>query len=170
MVALSYEPSVFDHLISEMDERPEQVGFMLARPTDTSDLFRVEGLRHVEGHRFSYRDETRADADDEIRAEMIKWAWDEGACLVEAHSHGRAFAPLRFSKFDFSQFEEWVPHVRWRLPERPYFALVSGGDQVDGLAWLSDRPVAIDAILIDGREAIATTGESYTYLMARHGR
>lgn len=168
MTALSYPADIYDALIAAMDERPEQVGFMLARAH--GDVFQIEGLRLVEGHRFASRSDDHAETDDSIRSEMIKWAWDENACLVEAHSHGRAFIPARFSRFDFSQFEVWVPHVRWRLQRRPYFALVTAGEEIDGLAWLTDDPERLDRIKVDGRDDLHPTGESIAYLEAHNGR
>src|SRR4051812_12798700 len=102
MVAVEFDPATFDRLRATMDERPEQVGFMLA--DDGGDGgFRVTDLRLVAGHRFTLQSEDRADLEDAIRTEMIQWAWQEGGCLVEAHSHGEIFTPARFSRFDFSQ-------------------------------------------------------------------
>lgn len=169
MVLVEFDGATFDRLLTTMDERPEQVGFMLAEDAG-GGLFRIVDLRLVAGHRFTLQSEDRADLDDAIRSEMIQWAWREGGCLVEAHSHGEVLVPARFSRFDFSQFDDWVSHVRWRLRQRPYLALVTAGVQVDGLAWLDEVPVAIDAVRVDGREPILTTRESIRYLEERRGR
>ena len=169
MVSLSYPFDTFERLVTTMDQRPEQVGFMLARDIGEG-VFRVSDLRLVPGHRFASRDDDHAETEDAIRGEMIQWAWNDGGCLVEAHSHGHAFTPARFSRFDFSQFEVWVPHVRWRLQRRPYLALVTAGSELDGLAWIDERAVAIEQVLVDGLDAIQTTRESLAYLETRDGR
>lgn len=136
---------------------------MLADPP-TNGCFRVRELRLIREERFSGDRLDRASLDDAIRSEVIKWAWETDACLIEAHSHGRWFLPVQFSGFDFDQFEDWVPHVRWRLGGRPYAALVTAGDDVDGLAWFGDAPEGIEAVLVDGQDAIPTSGASAAYL------
>jgi len=165
MIALSYSPEVYDELVAQMDERPEQVAFMLAVDIGRG-VFRVNDLRVVDAHRFSRRSDDHAEPDDEIRGEMIQWAWQHDACLVEAHSHGRGFVPARFSGFDFAQFEEWIPHVRWRLRNRPYFALVTAGAEIDGLAWIGEAAQALERILVDGRDHVCPSGASIAYLRA----
>jgi len=169
VTSLSFPEQIYKKLLARMDERPEQVGFMLASKAG-SDIFRVHELRLVEGHRFASWSDEHAEADDAIRGEMIQWAWREDACLVEAHSHGRGFVPARFSRFDFSQFEEWVPHVRWRLRQRPYFALVTAGDEIDALAWLGANAEAIARISVDRHADVFPSGESIAYLEAQHDR
>ena len=44
---------------------------------------------------------------DETRAAVIQWACAEGACLIEAHSHGR-WSPAAFSDYDLRNLREWV--------------------------------------------------------------
>ena len=94
---------------------------------------------------------------DEAQASAIQWAWSAGECLVEAHSHGDRW-PAEFSVTDLSGFEEWVPHVRWRLRGLPYAALVTGGADFDGLAWIdtSGLPEQVALIVGEGRELVAT--------------
>jgi hypothetical protein len=94
---------------------------------------------------------------DEARPQVIKWAWDAGACLVEAHSHGDdGFAG--FSPSDLWGFGEWVPHVRWRLRGQPCAAIVTAGDTFDSLAWLdeTDSPTQIERMEVDGTIHVAT--------------
>jgi hypothetical protein len=170
MATLSCPAEAYDELVSRMNDRPEEVAFMLAGQMSAAAAFRISALRFVDGHRFAHRSEDRAEPDDEIRGEMIRWAWENGDCLVEAHSHGAMVVPASFSRFDVGQFEEWVPHVRWRLRGRPYLALVIAGDQVDGLAWIATHAEPIERIEVDGRDDVATTGASFAYLEARGGR
>lgn len=168
MARISFPMDIFDPLAKHLRSRPEEVAFMLSPPPEKDGLFRIHDLRVIGAERFNHQSDDYAEPDDELRGEVIQWAWQAGASLIEAHSHGSYFLPARFSGFDFEQFEEWVPHVRWRLAGRPYAALVFAGDEVDGLAWLdSSQPEAIEAIMVDGCEPMATTGESATFLMLR---
>jgi hypothetical protein len=72
-----------------------------------------------------------------MRPEIISWASQTDACLVEVHSHGER-GTAGFSPSDVWGFEEWVPHVRWRLRARPYAAVVTAGATLDAIAWLED--------------------------------
>ena len=136
----------------------EQVGFFLADfAKDTSEFTIAEwclvgteeasddvGLLHVT-------------LSDEVQAEVIQWAFATGRCLIEAHSHGPRW-PAEFSSTDVLGLDEWVPHVRWRLRGRPYVALVTGGADFDGLAWVdaSTDPVQVDRLVAGDIDLVAT--------------
>lgn len=91
---------------------------------------------------------------DALRARVIKRAHDFGASLVEIHSHLGKW-PAQFSPSDKAGFQEWVPHVRWRLKGKPYGALVVTRSGFDGLAWIEETPVVLD-IVTDGATHHAT--------------
>jgi hypothetical protein len=97
---------------------------------------------------------------DDVRSRVIKWAWDAGKCLIETHSHGtRGIA--RFSTSDLYGFEEWVPHIFWRLRGRPYAALVTTDESIDGWAWTTTAayPEQVNSLIMGG-EATATSRAS----------
>lgn len=166
MASISFPKELFDELLSHL-ERPEEVAFMLADPP-TNGCFRIRDLRIISCKRHLDDSTDRANLDDSIRSEVIQWAWETDACLVEAHSHGRWFLPVQFSGFDLDQFVDWVPHVRWRLRGRPYAALVTAGTQLDGLAWFEETPEMIESVLVDGRDPILTSGVSADRLRRQH--
>lgn len=56
---------------------------------------------------------------------------------MEFHSHPIA-EHAAFSPSDEAGFREFVPHVRWRLKKKPYFAAVFAPGDFDSLWWLSD--------------------------------
>src|SRR5207253_2261676 len=99
--------------------------------------------------------------------DLIKWAWDRDACLVEAHSHPRG-DPARLSPSDFHGLAEWVPHLWWRLRGRPYAALVFGDATVDGLAWVdgAGRPEPIRELHTTDGRSVFCTGLSFERLTA----
>jgi hypothetical protein len=88
---------------------------------------------------------------DATRAAVIKRAHDLRASLIEFHSHDGPW-PAGFSASDCAGFEEFVPHVWWRLRRRPYAAVVVASTGFDALVWLDapDAPTRLDAIVVDG--------------------
>jgi hypothetical protein len=125
-----YRPA-HEHLRGRM----EQVGFFLADFDAERRAFLLRKWRPMPPEAFEFQSHYHVTLRDEVRPEIIKWAWDAGACLVEVHSHGDS-GSARFSSSDIWGLEEWVPHVRWRLRGRPYAAIVTAGDSFDALAWL----------------------------------
>lgn len=141
MSALLIPAGLYAELQSHLRGRIEQAAFMLADRRSGDGAFQVRELRRVQSEGFDVQTSFHISLRDPTRAELIKWAWDSGACLVEAHSHGdRGLA--RFSPSDLAGFDEWVPHLWWRLQGRPYAAIVTAGETFDGFAWIeaADRP------------------------------
>lgn len=137
--------------------RIEQVGFFLADFDQERPAFVLREWRPMPPEAFEFQSAYHVTLRDEVRPEVIKWAWDAGACLVEVHSHGDA-GPAGFSPSDIWGFEAWVPHVRWRLRGRPYAAIVTAGDTFDALAWLngSAEPSQVERLEVDDEIYIAT--------------
>lgn len=129
----------------------EQVGFFLADFHMTESTFVLREWRPMPPEAFEYQGAYHVTLRDEMRPEIIRWAWDARACLVEVHSHGDEGIAC-FSPSDIYGFDEWVPHVRWRLRCLPYAAIVTAGDSFDALAWLNaeDGPVQVAAVEVDG--------------------
>ncbi len=103
---------------------------------------------------------------DETRGRVIKRAHDLSAALIEFHSHPLQRA-AEFSASDISGFGEFVPHVRWRLKNRPYAAFVFTPSSFDALAWSDDvvSPRAFEAIAESGRRHTPT---NLTFASWRH--
>ncbi|HSY92703.1 MAG TPA: hypothetical protein VK812_15110 [Candidatus Binatus sp.] len=74
---------------------------------------------------------------DTCKAKVIKRAHDLGASLLELHSHPRA-STVEFSASDRHGFEDFVPHVWWRLKKKPYAAVVVGPGNFDSLYWTTN--------------------------------
>jgi hypothetical protein len=142
-----------DHLASG----PEQAGFFLAAYVVETRTFVLRDWRAIPASGFEIRNDYHLTLRDEVGGEAIKWAWDAGACLVEAHSHGPAGA-AGFSPSDVWGLDQWVPQVRWRLRRRPYAALVTAGGSFDALAWIdeSETPEQITHLAVDGQVYLPT--------------
>lgn len=89
----------------------------------------------------------------ETQGKIIKKAHDLNASLVEFHSHSGDF-PVKFSYSDFIGFEEFVPHVWWRLNGKPYLAVVFNHNSFDGLAWIENPniPQQLNCIRVENKE------------------
>ena len=89
---------------------------------------------------------------DVAQAKIIKWAWDKGLSLAEIHSHPFSKKATSFSYSDIAGLKEFVPHVWWRLKNKPYLAMVFGSNDYDALAWLDNPtiPCQIEGILVEG--------------------
>lgn len=101
---------------------------------------------------------------DEVRQEMIAWAWREQAGLLEAHFHPYG-DPAAFSPFDVRGLGEWVPHVRWRLAGAPYLALVFAPASFDALIFAagSEHAAPLSEVIV-GTRRLLPTGATYRQL------
>jgi hypothetical protein len=145
-----------EHLMGEV----EQVAFLFTEPYSGDCRLRVRDLRLLSSDGFDFQSGYHVELADEIRPEVIKRAWDEDACLIEAHSHVRG--PAGFSPSDLWGFEEWVPHVRWRLGGRPYVALVFAPNDFDALVWDGEgSPVPLEAMDIIGGQTLQPASQPH---------
>lgn len=137
--------------------RIEQVGFFLADYDAVPRMFTLREWKPMPPEAFEIQGAYHVRLRDEIRPEIIKWAWGAGGCLVEAHSHGDEGLAC-FSPSDLWGFDEWVPHVRWRLQGRPYAAIVTAGDAFDALAWIDGvgPPEQVEQLQVGGGIHLAT--------------
>lgn len=137
------------HLIAD-GQRLEEAAFAFA-VSSGEGLFRCVDWRVVSSDGYRSRSRYRIELRDEVRADVIRRAHDLGAAVAEFHSH--LIPPARFSATDWDGFREWVPHVQWRLPGRPYFAVVVTARDLDGLVWPagSSEPRRLGGVVVDGR-------------------
>lgn len=148
----------------------EQAAFGFARPEKRADglSLHLESWLPIARDGFDAQSEAYLELRDGMSGTVIKRAHDMGGCLVEFHCHTGPW-PAMFSPSDMAGFEEFVPHVWWRLKGRPYAAVVMTADGFDGLAWIegADKPVALHTIQTPSRR-IAATG--HTSRALREGR
>jgi hypothetical protein len=150
---------VWGHLLFA-ESRTEEAAFVFAksRRSGTSLVFQAEETYLVPSTGFAHQSGYYLELTDETRALVIKRAHDLGSCLVELHSHIGPYPP-RFSSSDLAGFEEFVPHVRWRLKQKPYAAIVVGQKGFDGFAWEKDSstPARLQAIEVVGKIKLRAT-------------
>ena len=176
-VVLHVPSSVYEEIQTHLlDKNPESesAGFMFVMPAtqdgDTDVYEHVEWCP-VPPNGFIENSWFHLELTDEFRASVIKRAHDLGASIVEFHSHSGP-QPARFSPFDRRGLREFVPHVRWRLKNRPYFAVVVTNTSFDGLAWMKgpEEPQHLDGIVVGDRVLEPTRLSSLVADSARYDR
>lgn len=122
-------------LKDHMDHCVERAAFIFAS-YDTGTLHvRDIWLLDDDGYNTSTADHLAAHED--ALPEVIHRAHAANHAVIEAHSHNFR-GQTRFSNYDLDNIAELAPHMLWRLPNRPYTALVIGPDSFDALQWSPD--------------------------------
>jgi len=137
----------------------EEAAFLFCRLTQEQDTIRLmlAEISLLPPEAFARRSGFYLELTDETRASLIKRAHDLNCCLVETHSHpGQVKA--EFSWSDLQGFEEFVPHVRWRLKGLPYVAIVFGPNSFDALVWQGKSNVTsqLTAVAVDNKRLLPT--------------
>lgn len=113
--------------------------------------FNAVDLALLEPSDFAAQYEDYIELTDEARIGLIKRAHHSGTCLAELHSHPGPW-PATFSFSDRVGLKETVPHMRWRLKQRPYLAIVVAPSGFDALVWSQNAavPEPLSGIEVDG--------------------
>lgn len=141
MIQIAAEAELWKAARAHLDARAENVAFFLADWAPRDRQLGIRAWRAVDAGPPGPDGHLHASLPDETLTMIIQWACAEGACLIEAHSHGR-WSPAAFSDYDRRNLAEWVPHLRWRLQRRPYAAIVTSHRDLDALAWIDDPRAA----------------------------
>jgi len=166
-VSLSFPADLYRELLAHLQAtETEQVAFLFTDPPVSGKPLRVVELYRVPPEGFDLQSAYHVTLADDVRGRVIGRAWQLGGCLIEVHSHEGGYA-ASFSRTDMSGFDEWVPHVRWRLPNRAYVALVFARDSFDALVWEDgqDGPGPLARVVVDDHGPLAPTGITYCRLV-----
>ena len=113
----------------------EHGAFLFASPVGDRDL-NVVDVTILKPGDFTKQTTYYLDLRDAVLQEMIVRAHRTNTALIEAHSHPFTEGPrVCFSPFDCDGLADTGPQMLWRLPGRPYVALVFGRDAFDSLYW-----------------------------------
>jgi hypothetical protein len=155
---LRLDPGLYARILAHLfppEGESEEAIFLCVSPQSTAEqmTFEVVDTYFAVPGDFASREADYLELTDEARIHLIKLAHQHGAALVEIHSHlGRYRAA--FSPSDRAGLRETVTHMRWRLKNRPYLALVFARRSFDALVWLDDPvvPRPLDAMLVGGKK------------------
>jgi hypothetical protein len=154
----------YTELRAYLFDAAERIGFLFIRPAGPDQDVHVAEVRLLADHDYLRRDRHGVELAEHLRPELIRTAHRHGYAVVEAHAHDWPGAHTRFSPVDLDGLRDLGPHMTWRLPGRPYTALVLGPDSFDALQWHPNGEVTtIDALIVDG-EHLRPTGLSIARL------
>lgn len=160
---------VIAHLLPD-DSGEEQAGFVFAAHSVENRSVALDFLDWypIPPEDFVVQSPGYVELTDECRGRVIKRAHDNVAALVELHSHPWQRKP-RFSSSDLSGLDEFVPHVMWRLKNRPYAALVVSRAGFDALIWTNDPkvPELLTEVRV-GTKSLRPTGLTLTEKDYKH--
>ena len=131
----------------------EQAAFLFGRPAKDRELHVVDATRLQESD-FVLRSDRFLELGDDVLQRLIVRAHETGTALIEAHTHPRATGTrVQFSSLDCEGLAGIGPQLSWRLPGRPYVALVFGRDAFDSLYWenAEERPTGSVDMLVGQR-------------------
>jgi hypothetical protein len=141
----------------------EEAAFLCVTPDCGAEgtVFEVVDHYLAQPDDFASREADYLELTDEVRAGLIQRAHRHGASLVEIHSHLGPY-PAAFSASDRMGLRETVPHMRWRLKNRPYLALVFAESSFDALVWKDDpeKPLPLAGLLV-GERLLTPTHVTY---------
>lgn len=155
------------HLLTD-DSHREQAAFLYTSRAilDEEVVFDVVAHELLEHSDFASHYSDYLELADETRMRIIKRAHALNAAIVEMHSHPWDW-PAEFSLSDRAGLRETVPHMRWRLKNRPYSAVVVALTSYDALVWALAEDEPAPLVLEVGGERLMPTGRS---LGGWHGR
>lgn len=152
---------IWKHLLPKGATR-ESAAFIFAEFQEENQSLTFKTQDHFlvgqDGFKAQYDD--YIELSDETRISIIKKAHQTNTALIELHSHPfNSARSAAFSLADMNGFEDTVPHMWWRLPGRPYAAIVVSPCGFDSLVWLNDphSPECLTALRVDG-ELLMPTG------------
>jgi len=159
VISQSQFDEVWNHLLPEEDQR-EHAAFMFAEFMEKPEYpnLLVHELLLVKEGSFVEQKQDYLELSDEIRLQVIKKAHNTGLALIELHSHpfpGKWAAS--FSLADMTGLSETVPNMLWRLPNRPYTAIVVAPTGFDALIWSEPgKADGIECLIVDQKKLTPT--------------
>jgi hypothetical protein len=147
----SVHRAVWAHLLPKRFLYEEAAFLYVQRKTEgKAEVFMYIDWVPVPSRGFFFRSPFHFELTDEMRAAVIKHAHEINGSIVELHSH-KGRQPAKFSPSDLQGLQEFVPHVWWRLKQRPYLAVVVSRSGFDGFIWLKNphSPQRLDGIVTE---------------------
>ena len=148
----------------------EHGAFLFASPAGKGEL-EVIDIAMLKPDDFVAQTAYYLELHDDALQKMIVRAHRTNTALIEAHSHPFTRGPrVCFSPFDCEGLSDVGPHVSWRLPGRPYIAMVFGQDAFDSLYWEGRERRARGSVdLLVSGQLLRASRESERFWKQDHG-
>lgn len=157
------------HLLQN-DEEQAAIGYAKTVTNSGGVEFQIQELEYLEPEDFAFQSSYHISLADHAQARIIKAAWDRRSAIVEFHSHTDPLHSARFSPSDLAGFEEFVPHVWWRLQGVPYAAVVIAANDFDAIAWRLTPTDAEPVSSIElGSHILSPTGRTLSRVRGEDG-
>jgi hypothetical protein len=168
MYTVSIGSEITSQLLDYLAAPIERMAFLLGRPSNKgcgssqSTGWNAEDAIYLsDGADYVYQGVDGMELVDDVRQRVLQTATRLGAVLIEIHSHGAAPWPAAFSHTDLVGLQSVAPQMLWRLPNRPYIAIVVQEGGADALIWITKNlPPAVPETLVFDRVSIRPTGLS----------
>lgn len=141
-------------LLDNIRHGHERISFLFARPSPDNPIdLHVADRWHLNPDTdYIASTPLHLEVADHVRPQVLKRAHDSATTAIEAHWHGGSRA-AQFSTYDIDELRLLVPQVLWRLPDRPYVALVFAEKTFDALTWRrADSPTPLDTLCVEGHD------------------
>ena len=158
---LEVPESEFGGVLGHLDPRGakyESAAFLIVGCRKSAGVLHFQWCEthKLEDRDFACRASDYLELTDDTRSGLIRRAHQLGGCLVEMHSHLGYWAAA-FSEADLAGLAETVPHMLWRLQNRPYMAIVVARHGFDALVWdRPDSPMPLDQLVTGSRVLLPT--------------
>lgn len=167
MYSVTIGPDLAEPLYEYLDAPVERMAFLLSHvssgsPDEGATSLAVHDILYLSDKTdYAYQSDDGMELADHIRPKVLQAATQAEAALIEIHSHGPTAWPAEFSRTDLAGLRDVAPQMLWRLPRRPYTAVVLHDQDVDALAWTARNtpPIVPDTIVIGDRQ-LRPTGRS----------
>jgi hypothetical protein len=157
---LEIDVATYAELLQVIEAAEERISFLFTHSDARADAddsasaamaLQVCGVWHLDDQKdYVRRTPSSLEVADQVRPALILRAHEAGAGIAEAHWHGGRL-PAEFSSYDVTELTGSVGQLLWRLPDRPYVALVFGNGTFDALVWTRpDTPQALEGLRVDG--------------------
>ena len=160
MRSLIIQQEMFDEIIEHLVPVPHDIehsGFILASQQEGTGDLTADEWHPCEVDDYEFQSAYHIELKAALYSSIIKLAHENNYAIIELHSHLHQES-VHFSPTDWAGLNELVPRVMWRLPDRPYVAIVVSTSGYDALLWnkKNTSPEALSAILCNGKQLIPT--------------
>ena len=157
---LGLDPDLWARIHRHLNDPRERAAFLFVQLTGSESWEPVDEWFLDPSTDYDDSSEEHVALAPHVMPQVFKRAHDAKAAVVEMHGHYWPGLRTRFSPYDIVGLRELVPQMLWRLPGRPYFALVMGAESFDGLVWIDRDQAQTVSPLRVGTDELVPTGAS----------